>query len=215
MNLKEIKGQYNAVFSLGHLCLTAIQLKNNDLRPFSGPLDWVTIHSLTDLNLLLRNRFTDFMEPKNLRVIGYNTGEKKEEGSTIYVSDDFYNIGSVHDFDANQNTLDHLATYPEVIEKYNRRIDRFIEKMSTSKRILFVRTEGEGSFKEAQELELVLSDLVQHDFSVLLVKHSKVNGIVEKNWPLEKTCTVELPDKEIWESNNDLWASLFKGITLV
>ncbi|KFM91271.1 hypothetical protein DJ88_2514 [Bacillus paralicheniformis] len=108
-----------------------------------------------------------------------------------------------------------MATYPEVIEKYNRRIDRFIEKMSTSKRILFVRTEGEGSFKEAQELELVLSDLVQHDFSVLLVKHSKVNGIVEKNWPLEKTCTVELPDKEIWESNNDLWASLFKGITLV
>lgn len=118
------------MFSLGHLCLTAIQLKNNDLRPFSGPLDWVTIHSLTDLNLLLRNRFTGFMEPKNLRVIGYNTGKKKEEGSTIYVSDDFYNIGSVHDFDANQNTLDHLATYPEVIEKYNRRIDRFIEKMS-------------------------------------------------------------------------------------
>ncbi len=155
MNLKEIKGQYNAVFSLGHLCLTAIQLKNNDLRPFSGPLDWVTIHSLTDLNLLLRNRFTGFMEPKNLRVIGYNTGKKKkEEGSTIYVSDDFYNIGSVHDFDVNQNTLDHLATYPEVIEKYNRRIDRFIEKMSTSKRILFVRTEGEGSFKEAQELNL-------------------------------------------------------------
>ena len=58
-----------------------------------------------------------------------------------------------------------MATYPEVIEKYNRRIDRFIEKMSTSKRILFVRTEGEGSFKEAQELELVLSDLVQHDLS--------------------------------------------------
>ncbi|WHH56625.1 DUF1796 family putative cysteine peptidase [Bacillus paralicheniformis] len=67
------------MFSLGHLCLTAIQLKNNDLRPFSGPLDWVTIHSLTDLNLLLRNRFTGFMEPKNLRVIGYNTGKKKKK----------------------------------------------------------------------------------------------------------------------------------------
>ncbi|UAY71691.1 DUF1796 family putative cysteine peptidase [Bacillus paralicheniformis] len=215
MNLKDIKGQYDAVFSLGHLCLAAIQLRNNDLRPFAGPLDWVTTNSLSDLNRLLRNRFTGFMNSKNIRVIGYNTGEKKEEGSTIYVLDDFYNIGSVHDFDADQNTLDQLITYSEVMEKYNRRINRFLEKVSTGNRILFVRTEGEGSFKEAQELELVLSDLVQHDFNVLLVKHSKVNGIVEKNWPLEKTCTVELPNKEIWESNNDLWASLFKGITLV
>jgi len=78
MNLKDIKGQYDAVFSLGHLCLAAIQLRNNDLRPFAGPLDWVTTNSLSDLNRLLRNRFTGFMDSKNIRVIGYNTGEKKK-----------------------------------------------------------------------------------------------------------------------------------------
>ncbi|MDI3411920.1 DUF1796 family putative cysteine peptidase [Bacillus sonorensis] len=86
--------------------------------------------------------------------------------------DDNYHVGSVHDFDADKNTLDDLATYPEVIEKFNRRINRFLEKMSTGKRILFVRTEG--SFEEAKELELILSEMVQHDFSVLLVRHTNV-----------------------------------------
>ncbi|MED1741305.1 DUF1796 family putative cysteine peptidase [Bacillus swezeyi] len=211
MNLKVIEGHYDAVFSLGHLCLAAIQLRKNNLRPFAGPLDWVSTHSLTDLNRLLQNRFAGFMDPKNLRIIGYNTGEKKE-GSTIYVVDDFYNIGSVHDFDAEENTLDHLATYPAVMEKFNRRINRFLEKMSTGSRLLFVRTEG--SLEEAQELERILSDLVQHDFHVLLVRHSNVTGIVEKNWPLQKVCAVELPDKEIWESNNDLWTSMLEGVKI-
>ncbi|MFN2747479.1 MULTISPECIES: DUF1796 family putative cysteine peptidase [Bacillus] len=211
MNLKDIKGHYDAIFSLGHLCLAAIQLRDNDLRPFAGPLDWVTTNSLTDLNQLLRNKFAGFMDPKNLRIIGYNTGEKKEN-STIYVVDDLYNVGSVHDFDANKNTLDHLATYPAVMEKFNRRINRFLEKLSSSNRILFVRTEG--SFEEAQELERVLSGLVQHDFHVLLVRHSNVKTIIEKNWPLEKICAVELPDQEIWKSNNALWTSLFEGVTI-
>ncbi|ASB88934.1 DUF1796 family putative cysteine peptidase [Bacillus sonorensis] len=212
MNLQNIKGDYDAIFSLGHLCLAAIQLRKHDLRPFAGPLDWFATYSLSDVNRLLRNRFTGFMEAKNLRVAGYNTAEKKE-GSTIYVIDDNYHVGSVHDFDADKNTLDDLATYPEVIEKFNRRINRFLEKMSTGKRILFVRTEG--SFEEAKELELILSEMVQHDFSVLLVRHTNVTGIVENHWPLEKVCAVELPGEEIWEANHDLWTSLFEGIKLV
>ncbi|TWM31482.1 hypothetical protein CHCC14821_4320 [Bacillus paralicheniformis] len=36
------------------------------------------------------------------------------------------------------------------MEKFNRRINRFYEKMSTANRILFVRTNG--TYKEAQEL---------------------------------------------------------------
>ena len=212
MNLQEMKGQYDAVFSLGHLCLSAIQLRKNNLRPFAGPIDWMTSHSLADVNRLLRNRFSDFMRPVNLRVLGYNSGEK-EEGSTIYVRDDYYGVESVHDFDADQNTLDDLMTYPEVMEKYNRRINRFLEQMSESNRILFVRTEG--SLEEARELELVLSELVQHDFSVLFVRHTDATGIDEIDWQLEKICAVELPDTEIWEGNNALWSELFEGITLV
>jgi hypothetical protein len=39
MKLVDVKGTYNAIFSLGDLCLTAIQLEKNNLRPFSGMLE--------------------------------------------------------------------------------------------------------------------------------------------------------------------------------
>lgn len=74
MNLKEIQGEYDAVFSLGHLCLTALQLRKMNKRPYAGPFDWVGTSSLPDLCRLIRNRFEGFMNPINLRVTGYSTG---------------------------------------------------------------------------------------------------------------------------------------------
>jgi Putative papain-like cysteine peptidase (DUF1796) len=40
MSLKDISGNYVAIFSLGGDCLEAIQLRKNNLRPFAGVLDW-------------------------------------------------------------------------------------------------------------------------------------------------------------------------------
>ncbi|MCY8267403.1 papain-like cysteine peptidase [Bacillus haynesii] len=212
MNLNDIKGDYNAIFGLGHLCLTALQLRKNNLRPYAGPLDWVGTSSLTELNRLLKNRFSNFMAPLNLRVTGYSTGVYTTD-RYISLTDDYYHVDSAHDFKADKNTLEHLATYDEVIEKFNRRINRFYEKMSTANRVLFVRTNG--TYKEAEELESVLSDLVQNDFRVLLINHAKVKGIVEQNWPLKRICAVTLPDREIWQSNDHLWREMLNGVNYV
>jgi hypothetical protein len=153
------------------------------------------------INRLLRNRF-----------IGYSTGVDSKEPH-ICISDDAYNIVSSHDFKADRNTLTQLNTYPEVKEKLNRRIQRFLEKTATCKRILFVRTEG--TLQQAQELQTVLSGMVTHDFRILLINHTDVNGIVEKNWSLEKVCALELPNKEIWEGNDHHWRTILSGIQLV
>lgn len=206
MKLKDLEGEYDAVFSLGHLCLAAIQLQKNNLRPFSGVLDWMGTHSLPDVSRLLKNRFDGFMELPNLRISGYATNEK------LLVADEKYNLFSNHDFDADKNTLTHLATYPEVKEKFNRRVGRFLDKMETAGRILFVRTEG--AFGEVLELESVLSAMVKHDFALLVVNHSDVSGIVEKNWPLAKVCAVGLPNQEIWNGNNEHWSTMLQGIHL-
>lgn len=53
--------------------------------------------------------------------------------------------------------------------------------MSTSQRILFIRTKG--TFEEVRELEKVLSGMVKNDFRILVVNHTNVNGMIEKNWP--------------------------------
>lgn len=205
MNLAQIKGEYDAIFSLGDLCLTSIQLKRNNLRPYSGPLDWLASPRLLSVSELFENHFIGFLEFENLRVIGY-------ADANICVSDDAYHLVSNHDFSTDKNTLEHLGSYSEVMEKYNRRIQRLLKALKTSKRILFVRTEG--TLEEVAVLEEVLSSLVSHDFNILLINHTAVQGLVEKNWPLNRVCSIELPNTEIWQGNNALWDIVLSGIRL-
>lgn len=205
LNLSQLKGEYDAIFSLGDLCLASIQLKKHNLRPYSGVLDWMASTDLSKLNELLENRFIGFLEYDNLRVIGY-------ADDFICVSDDGYNLVSNHDFDGERNTLTYLGGYAEVMEKYERRIQRFLSEMDNAKRILFVRTEG--TLEDAAVLQDVLSKIVKHDFSILLINHAYVQGIVEKSWPLEKVCSIEFPNKDKWEGNHDLWEEVLSGIRL-
>ncbi|GAA0397462.1 DUF1796 family putative cysteine peptidase [Paenibacillus motobuensis] len=48
MLLHDMKGRYQAVFSLGENCLPAIQLERNGLRLYSGPLDWLAISQISE-----------------------------------------------------------------------------------------------------------------------------------------------------------------------
>lgn len=66
MNLKEIKGSYDVIASLGSACNPAMELKRLNLRTFSGPLDWSVSLSLSDVNRLLKNKFSNFMELENM-----------------------------------------------------------------------------------------------------------------------------------------------------
>ncbi len=209
-NLNKIKGEYDATFSLGHLCLAAMKLREHNLRPFSGVLDWVGSPTLSKVNLLLKNRFSGFMDIKNLKPIKYLSE------NDLYVYNPVYDIGINHDFKAHNNTLTHLGGYPEVREKYDRRIKRFLDKVKKSKRILFIRTEqSEASLDEIKELESILSEMVVNDFELLMVHHKNVNTMIDKESPLEKVTIVELPNKEIWKGNDIHWSHIFDGIKLV
>lgn len=206
VNLKEIKGNYDAIYSLGNLCLAALQLRKFNLRPFAGVLDWVGSHSLPHVNRLLQSRFSGFMELPNLEVIG-QASEKD-----FFVIDHAYQIVFNHDFKTDKNTPTNLTAYPEVKEKYDRRVQRFLEKMETSNRILFIRTEG--SFKEVQELESILSQMVKNDFQLLLINHTDVTTMTECNWPLEKVCSLELPNQEKWNGNDHYWKEILKDVSI-
>ncbi|WP_438349686.1 DUF1796 family putative cysteine peptidase [Paenibacillus sp. FA6] len=204
MRLAELKGEYDSIFSLGDLCLASIQLKKNNLRLFSGVLDWVGSPQLSEVNRLLMNRFTGFMELDNLRVVG-DAGEEM-----LLVSEDAYHIFSNHDFTKASNTYTNLSAYPEVKQKFDRRIQRFLEKMESCQRILFVRTEG--SLQDVYDLQTVLTGLVKHDFRILLINHAPVGGIVELDWPLDKVCAVQFPNGEKWVGNDEIWKTMLKGI---
>ncbi|UOF90555.1 papain-like cysteine peptidase [Fodinisporobacter ferrooxydans] len=206
MQLKEISGTYDAIFSLGSNCLPAYQLQKNKLRRFTGVIDWVISDSLADVNQLLKHRFNGFLELQNLKVVGYS------EKNTYFVKDVSCNILTVYDFLLNENTREHLSAYPQVKEKYNRRIRRFLDTLANSQSLLFIRSVG--NFQDVHELQSILSEIVMCDFKILVVNHANVSGIVEKDWGLKNVCVIELPDKEIWDGNNSLWREVLKEVAL-
>lgn len=209
MRLNELKGMYTAIFSLGFNCTPSIQLEGKQLRPFAGVLDWTVSHHLSDVNRLLSNRFSGYMEIPNLKMLDFVPNHPN-----YIVQDTYYNMVSCHDFPILPNSTSYLSTYPEFKERINRRIARFLDKMMTSPKILFVRLQG--SFEEASELQTVLSSLVVHDFRVLLVNYTKVASMVELDWPLEKVCAVELPEFDMYGGNYDPnWDPLLEGIQFI
>ncbi len=205
MKLADLKGAYSAVYSLGDLCVAAIQLEKNGLRPLAGPLDWMSSPDLSDVNRLLANRFAGFMDYSHLAVEG------KASERLYLVKETAYNIYSNHDFFTHNNFPPHLAAYPEVKAKYDRRVERFLQKAASGKRILFIRTGG--TREQAAELEAVLSRFVVHDFRVLLVNHTAVGGLIEERIPLRRICAVQIPDAEIWKGNDRIWSELLRDMT--
>jgi hypothetical protein len=207
MYLSELEGTYDSIFSLGELCVTSIQLERNGLRPFSGVLDWVGSPNLSDVNRLLKNRFSGFMNRDHLRTIG-TAGEK-----LYLVQEGMYNILSNHDFFIHQNDPEKLETYPKVKQKYDRRVARFLEKVVTGKRLLFIRTGG--TYEEVEELQETLSELVTHDFNLLFLNPGPVTTLQENNWTLARVCSINVPPMEtLWTDNDHLWEQLFNGIKL-
>ncbi|MFD7520780.1 DUF1796 family putative cysteine peptidase [Paenibacillus chitinolyticus] len=202
MRLQDLAGSYDSVFSLGQNCLPAIQMERHGLRSSAGVLDWMMSDSLADVNRLLGRRFDGFMELAHMSVVEPVTLQPNYQ-----VKDSAYGVISVHDFPVNRNSPEQLFTYGEFKEKLNRRINRFLKKLSEEKRILFIRMHG--TYEETAELEQVLNGLVAYEYKILLVEYEQVPGLVELDWPLPHTCAVQVPYADIWNFNSDRWWDTF------
>ena len=78
------------LLSIGKHCRPAIQLRENNLRYFSSPLDWIGGYTLDILLKLYKNNFENFF--KNFK-IDY---DKKAAPDSIWVDDIYYNIFDMH-----------------------------------------------------------------------------------------------------------------------
>lgn len=208
MKLEDIKKSYSHIYSLGSNCATTLHLKNRGLRAFSGVLDWMSSPKLSDVNRLLTNRFDQFLRFENLSFISYY-----DDYTKICIRDDFYNVYSCHDFTTDVNTPSYWPSYTLVKEKYDRRIERFLNEIETSDSLLFVRVGG--TYKEAFELENILSRLIKHQFCVLLIVNSESKTLIEEDWGLKQTCVLKVRiSKEMLDDYNYIWDSILGGITL-
>lgn len=83
--------RYEAIFSLGHNCQVAAQLKRNGLRRQAGPWDWFNFASTADFCGVIRRRLEGFMQLEHLEIYGKSV-------NTYYVRDRQSTCLSFHDF---------------------------------------------------------------------------------------------------------------------
>lgn len=207
MRLADLKGEYDGIFSLGSLCLTAIQLERNGLRPYAGPVDWLASYTLPDVSRFIRARCAGFMERGSLRY------ELTFGGTHLIVRELLYNFISNHDFFVSQNDPGRLEMYSHVKAKYDLQIARFLERAENGRRLLFVRCGG--SRQEVEELRDTLDGFVGHTYALLHVCETNTQTLRELDWGLDRVCAVELPGDQhsIWTGNHRFWHHMLSGIS--
>ena len=127
---KKNKG-YDFIFSIGETCNCSVFLRRNNLQIKSYPFDWLANATLEERADLIISNFCNFFEKEDFQKVGE---------STEYNPCDTYKntktkIYHLHDF---KHDIDFDISFKEAKEKYDRRIKRLYEQISSSKKVLAV-----------------------------------------------------------------------------
>jgi len=196
---EQFKRDYIAI-SLGSGCGVAMYLRHFGLSEYSFPLNWV-ITPLRSLFLVIENDFKDYFIRSHLLV--------KDPGhpGNVGVYDTFYNIHSRHDFLANK---DFWSQYDFIKSKYDRRVKRFYDALSSGKKIYFIRHDID------KENSLLLYNLISKKFP-------KLNFIliaIEKDsknaspWNLKNIKNYFINDHDAMYNPNS-WRNIFQDSGLI
>ena len=182
---------FDAIISLGCDCQVASQLQLHGLRKYALPFDWLLTPCITKI---LENKFEGFMTPDNFEFVVSETDGK-------YVLDKKYQTRLLHDFKMQE---DFLKDYEEIAAKYDRRIERLYNIISSSDNPLFIR---KGLSKEqAIVLQEIISKMRDGRSFLLTV----LNDEPEPNWQLENVRNFQFiqPNKYVLGDSNS-WRELF------
>src|SRR5574344_454709 len=125
MNIK-----YDLIFGIGEACSCSQALRNQNLQVYSYPFDWLFGSTFEGRINILVNKFKDFINKSDLeysyskRNIHCNAYHNKKNDLTFN-----------HDF---QKDISFEEAYPQIRTKYDRRINRLLQKIESAKSILVV-----------------------------------------------------------------------------
>lgn len=135
---------YDVIYSIGHDCSCAANLKRFHLRNTSGVLDWLWGPTLSEVFKVLSDDFKDFLIKDDLEKLAKNPVQTNHDLSHDYYHNKRNNYEFLHDFPSNIPLSDCFDT---VKEKYNRRIARFLDDIYSNKDILLVYLMNHNTFK--------------------------------------------------------------------
>lgn len=166
--------KYDLFISIGEDCACTSYLRNCKLQFSSFPFDWLTHATFEKRIEILCNDFHNFLNIEDLYYLNYDKNPHNHFDSYGNKLNDFH---FYHDF-AQDTPLE--VSYPDVREKYNRRIERLYQKINQAKKVLFVWFSRDKVLSN-QQLTDALSKLT-NKFS-----NTDVNLLVLEN-NFDKTC---------------------------
>lgn len=126
--------RFDFIVSIGEACACSAYLREHRLQYASYPFDWLTAAPFQTRIDLLAGNFERFLEKEDLAFL-----PKPEKGDTDsrcdYYENRFNRFYFYHDFPTGV-PLD--ISFPQVAQKYGRRIKRLYEKINRSQSVLFV-----------------------------------------------------------------------------
>lgn len=125
--------EYDIVFSIGEACSCSSSLRASDLQEASYPLDWVFGEDFIGRCKILASEFRDYINKEDLE---YTYSERSIKCKAYH--------NKLNDLTFNHDFLENVPfdeMYDKVFEKYQRRINRVLDKIKNSKKILIVYIE--------------------------------------------------------------------------
>ncbi|WP_370630081.1 DUF1796 family putative cysteine peptidase [Fictibacillus sp. 18YEL24] len=136
-----------------------------------------------------------------------------------FINDLKYNVISVHDFPivTGQHWMLNYLSFKRTIKQ---RVQRMYEWFRKSSSLLFIRwsvidIDEDQLKKETAELEMVLSNFVKGNFTILMIYPTdKVEELTEVDWGMKHVCVIYVPVRTDPITDNDTWDYLLHGISI-
>lgn len=123
-NNKEEVEMFSSIISLGWACTTAASMSKYGFRSWSGPFDWIWSKNLQCVMNCMEDSFSGFLRKENLEHYGEEKGEFVDRNNGfVFIHDTEYPFES---------------RYNDLKQKYQRRIDRFLDESTRGS--CFLRT---------------------------------------------------------------------------
>lgn len=139
--------KYDLYVSIGEACSCSLALRNSKLQFYSYPLDWVAKTDIIERVKFFENKFEHFIDKQDLAP----SFEVRNISCKAYhnnLTDMVFN----HDF---KNDVPFDEMYEIVKVKYQRRIDRVINQIKASEKVLFVYIQSPDTNKKITDKILI------------------------------------------------------------
>ena len=162
--------KYDMTMSVGAACFVPDVLKELKLRDFSGPFDWMYGSDILTRLTFIKNRFKNYFDFSDFEYVGLNP----DNGKAVYKnkrSGIVYN----HDFP----TGNFKDVFPDVKEKYSRRIRRVIEHLDSNEKILLVYSELGNTGDKEKIVKLIneINTKYSANIDLLYINHKNSIGL--------------------------------------